>query len=633
LASVVLLTAPTFVLADEYWSETFFISGDHITLPYENFDYFSFQIPPNTKAELYQKGRWRPIEKENEREPSSITSELIEWNRGEPGVIRFSRNIPKQITIDFSRIDLKSELSGKIYASTSIGSGAKIFSRTDWGADENWRYNGKAGLEPEVSERESGRKLSAKEESCINAQKKYPDEYEIKRIQKTEAGQNLIWPYQYSKRIQKIVVHHTAETGVKNGKTASQVMRAIYRYHTVSRKWGDIGYHFVIAPDGKIFEGRAGGDFVVAGHAYCNNIGTIGIALMGNFNNQEPSDEQVDSLRNLLLYLAKKYELDLTDEEWYHGKKTSNLIGHRDITATACPGENMYTLLHSLRKGLGSSKEIRYAQSQKIDGEPRSSLPVITLRPGEDHDIHLSFTNTGSTPWTNATWLFVQAGNGIKVRSVSNSKSYVAAKQKEKQVMPGETAHFTATIEAGYKSGLQTISLVPVVKDKRVKNAETLQVVEIEKPSWEGKLEKVRTAPKNPVTGKSTSISVDIRNTGDTLWKKNRIFLLITAQGTRKNLKLPLKKNTASGNIATFTGRFPSFYTAGDVNLRIQLMNKEKKLPIIFQKKISIIESKNKAEIQYFTEKLIVAKAGTDFSREMYLKMLAIQNGIKMILN
>ena len=37
-----------------------------------------------------------------------------------------------------------------------------------------------------------------------------------------------------------------------------------------------------------MFQGRAGGDYVVGGHVYCNNIGTIGIALMGNFNETDP---------------------------------------------------------------------------------------------------------------------------------------------------------------------------------------------------------------------------------------------------------------------------------------------------------------------------------------------------------
>lgn len=607
--------APGIASADEYWTETLPLDGRHAYLPLEDFDYFSFQIPAGSQVELYKKGRWEEVETENEREPNSVTSQLIGWNRGESGVLRFSGNIPPAVTVDFSRIDILAHKIGPTFASPSIGDGMYIFSRTDWGAEESWRYNGAVG-ESDTEAREAGRKqLTSKEEVCEALQKKYPDEYELRRIQRTEAGQNLKWPYQYSKRIQKIIVHHTAETGVENGRTPEQVMRAIYRYHTVSRGWGDIGYHYVIAPDGEIYEGRAGGDYVVAGHAYCNNVGTIGIALMGNFNNQEPSNKQVSALRNLLLHLAETYELDLTDEDWYHGKKTSNLLGHRDLSATSCPGQNLYDLLPYLRRILSSSEEIRFARSLKIDGTPNGSLPLITLKPGEERDIDLAFTNTGNTPWTNSTWLFAQSGSGIDIRSVSNNKKYVAARQKEKQVLPGETAHFTATVTAGYKGGLQTVSFVPVVNDKRVKNAETLQVVEMETPHWGGKLDAIRTAPKVPVTGKSTSLSIDIRNTGDVLWDKDHVTLLVSYADSREDERLPMKKNTSSGNIATFTGRLPSTYAEGKKSIRLQLLNKEKKLPIIFKEEILVEKSKNRADIIDFSEKMVVEKAGEDYAR------------------
>jgi hypothetical protein len=603
--------------ADEYWTETIPVHGKYAELPLEEFDYFSLVIPSGTKAELYKKGRWQPVEIENEHEPRSITSQLIEWNRGQPGTLRFSGNIPSAVTIDFSRIDPIALKSRRTFAATNIGNGTEIFSRADWGANEQWRYNGIAG-EADVETREAGRKkLTNKEEACVALQKQYPDEYEVRRTQKSEAGQNLKWPYQYSKRIQKIIVHHTAETGVENGKSPEQVMRAIYRYHSVSRGWGDIGYHYVIAPNGEIYEGRAGGDYVVAGHAYCNNIGTIGVALMGNFNEKEPSNEQIASLRNVLLYLAEKYELDLTDEDWYHGKKTPNLLGHRDLSATSCPGEKMYDLLPYLRRILGSSSEIRFARSQKVDGTPKGSLPIITLKPGEERDIDLSFTNTGNAPWTNATWLFAQAGNGLELRSVSKSKKYVAARQKEKQVMPGETASFTATVKAGYKGGIQTVSFVPVVNDKRVKNAETLQVIEMETPNWGGKMEKIRTSPNTPVTGKSISISVDIRNTGDVLWKKENVSLLVSYSDSRKEQRFPLKKNTANGSIATFSGRLESTYSPGEKRIRLQLLNNGKKLPIIFEEKIEVAESKNRAELLDFSDKLEIGKAGGEYERKI----------------
>ena len=49
------------------------------------------------------------------------------------------------------------------------------------------------------------------------------------------------------------------------------LLRAIYQYHAVSRGWGDIGYNYIIGQRGQIYEGRAGGDYVVGAHAAWNN--------------------------------------------------------------------------------------------------------------------------------------------------------------------------------------------------------------------------------------------------------------------------------------------------------------------------------------------------------------------------
>jgi|GEM_PF-4455998 len=77
--------------------------------------------------------------------------------------------------------------------------------------------------------------------------------------------------------------------------------------------YADIGYHFVIAPDGTIFEGRdirARGahvevefddlDQVIAG-----NTGSLGIALIGNDEVEDPTPEQIAALEQLVGYLIE----------------------------------------------------------------------------------------------------------------------------------------------------------------------------------------------------------------------------------------------------------------------------------------------------------------------------------------
>ena len=67
-------------------------------------------------------------------------------------------------------------------------------------------------------------------------------------------GSSLLWPYQYSPKIKKIVVHHTAESEKSKRLSGGERIRSIYRYHALTRQWGDIGYNYVIDNDGVIYE-------------------------------------------------------------------------------------------------------------------------------------------------------------------------------------------------------------------------------------------------------------------------------------------------------------------------------------------------------------------------------------------
>lgn len=58
------------------------------------------------------------------------------------------------------------------------------------------------------------------------------------------------------------------------------MIRGVYRYHAVSRGWGDIGYNYIVGQNGRIYEGRAGGDYVAGAHALYNNKNSIGISVL-----------------------------------------------------------------------------------------------------------------------------------------------------------------------------------------------------------------------------------------------------------------------------------------------------------------------------------------------------------------
>ena len=129
-----------------------------------------------------------------------------------------------------------------------------------------------------------------------------------------------------SKVLEYIVIHHTAST-------AKETVEQIHNFHINNNGWAGIGYHFYIRKDGTIYKGR---DEKYAG-AHCENYNSVslGICLEGNFEIEKPTEKQIQSVTDLVKYLRKKYG-------------DFKLVGHRDLNATACPGQYLYSQLLSI---------------------------------------------------------------------------------------------------------------------------------------------------------------------------------------------------------------------------------------------------------------------------------------------
>ncbi len=156
------------------------------------------------------------------------------------------------------------------------------------------------------------------------------------------------WPTEY-RAIQKVIVHHTVTRDPETDPKAT--IRAIYQYHAVSRGWGDIGYNFLIDPQGNIYEGRSGGDRVVGGHALQYNWGSIGIAILGTYMDHSLSDAARTSL--LALIRAKAGDLDPVGKGFYIDREgVLNINGHRGVLNTSCPGDGFYPQMNNIRREL-----------------------------------------------------------------------------------------------------------------------------------------------------------------------------------------------------------------------------------------------------------------------------------------
>ncbi len=133
-----------------------------------------------------------------------------------------------------------------------------------------------------------------------------------------------------------IVLHHTwRPTHAQYRKDGS--MRGMQNYHMDTKKWSDIGYHFVIGPEGTIYQGRP--ETVVGAHS-SPNTGKIGICIVGDYDpGQDPfTSASREALTQLMTWLTAEY-----------GINTREYYGHRDFSQKSCPGEGVYSQIDALR--------------------------------------------------------------------------------------------------------------------------------------------------------------------------------------------------------------------------------------------------------------------------------------------
>ena len=144
-----------------------------------------------------------------------------------------------------------------------------------------------------------------------------------------------------SKVLEYIVIHHTAST-------AKETVEQIHNFHINNNGWAGIGYHFYIRKDGTIFRGRP--EKYAGAHCENYNSVSLGICLEGNFEIEQPTDNQLKSLSELLQHLKQKYG-------------NVQIVGHRDLNATACPGKFLYSKLGSVIANANTPKYVKVFMS------------------------------------------------------------------------------------------------------------------------------------------------------------------------------------------------------------------------------------------------------------------------------
>lgn len=113
-----------------------------------------------------------------------------------------------------------------------------------------------------------------------------------------------------------IILHHSASSSLN--------IEDIHKDH-LSKGWAGIGYHYFIESDGNIKKCRPKN--TIGAHCKGYNHCSIGICLQGNFEIENMTYNQMNSLRILIKDLLVEYP-----------KLQVKL--HKELNATKCPGKN-----------------------------------------------------------------------------------------------------------------------------------------------------------------------------------------------------------------------------------------------------------------------------------------------------
>jgi hypothetical protein len=194
-------------------------------------------------------------------------------------------------------------------------------------------------------------------------------------------------------QVHNIVLHHSATSNALTDYTA--LVRSIYTYHTDVNGWSDIGYNYLIAPDGTIFAGRdPGNDMethqVLGAHFCASNTGTMGICLLGTYMNEIPTAEMTASLIQLLSW---KTALDSIPPLAFHphplDPELPSIAGHRDGCSTLCPGDLVYEQLQTYRNHT-QQQLISCGVFLGLPDEIMATTPKASLYPNPVRGQHMS---------------------------------------------------------------------------------------------------------------------------------------------------------------------------------------------------------------------------------------------------
>lgn len=139
--------------------------------------------------------------------------------------------------------------------------------------------------------------------------------------------------------ISRITVHHDGMSAFTSRSQADATRRieSIRKSH-VGKGWADIGYHYIIDPAGRVYEGRPVS--LQGAHVKYNNPHNLGVMVLGNYMLQSPTPQTLAALDHILASMMRRYRVGV-----------ARVYTHQELRPTACPGTSIQQHMLSTRRG------------------------------------------------------------------------------------------------------------------------------------------------------------------------------------------------------------------------------------------------------------------------------------------
>jgi hypothetical protein len=150
-----------------------------------------------------------------------------------------------------------------------------------------------------------------------------------------------------------LVIHHEAGSNTSTDWAAR--VRAVQNLHMDTNGWADVGYNYLVDPNGVAYEGRAGGENIIGAHLCGKNTNTMGVCMLGTFTSQLPTNNAQYTLKRIMAWKTVQRGLDPLGTGYHVDRTIFKISGHQSSCATSCPGTTLFNYLGTLRTDINTN--------------------------------------------------------------------------------------------------------------------------------------------------------------------------------------------------------------------------------------------------------------------------------------